>query len=498
MASVSFTFNGDYDANNTVVLGQDPFASLYNGTQSPHFVGGYAGFIFFIFNNTGNENDIAPSFTDPANPGDVRMTTQQYSVFADFSDNIAFVKLSGGDFGDILRSGLGNDTLNGGGGNDTFEGGLGRNVIDGGTGINTVSYEHYQESGSGLGVVVDLAGGFGNTIDSLSLTDLLSGIQNIRGSAYLDNLTGDNGANRIESGGGADQIQARAGDDRVVLNGAIVDFVDGGDDYDILVMESGAGAYIFDDGSIVGIEQVNLLDGVVADFSDLTTTFGLFRSASLGGGGVSLTTTGLADKIRAGLAEDTISAGGGDDTVLVLDGGSASIDGGAGTDRLLVQFGSHTFTDATLVDMEFLVVRSGASLDLGAMTASTGKITSTSVAGDGVTIIGTAGAEWIRLGAGGDEVTGGAGNDTLAGGAGDDTFHYEAAGFGRDQLFADLAMDHVDLAGLATSVDDLSFRTSFDGNDVLVSIRGLPDTDVIVLNNVTLADVQAANGFFLF
>jgi Ca2+-binding RTX toxin-like protein len=213
---------------------------------------------------------------------------------------------------------------------------------------------------------------------------------------------------------------------------------------------------------------------------------------------VSLTTTGQADKIRAGLGEDTISAGGGNDTMLVFDGGSATIDGGAGTDRLLVQSGSHAFTDATLTNVEFLVVRSGASLDLGAMTASTGKITSTSEAGDGADIVGTAGAEWIRFGAGGDSVTGGAGNDTLVGGAGEDTFRYEAAGFGRDQLFADLAADHVDLTGLANSVEDLSFRTSFDGNDVLVSIKGLAGTDLIVLNDVTFTDVLAADGFFLF
>jgi Ca2+-binding RTX toxin-like protein len=496
MASVSFTFNGDYDPNNTVVLGQNPFASDYNGTASPHFLGGYAGGVHFVFNNTGNENDISASFTDTAVPGDNRITGQQYSVFADFSDNTAFVKLSGGDFGDVLLTGSGDDTLSGGGGDDTLEGGFGINRIDGGTGVNTASYQRYHPTSSGVGVIINLEQDYGISNNELSVIDHLLNIQNIRGSTYLDSIEGDNGANRIEGGGGLDYLLGLGGDDRIIIKGA-PGLVDGGADYDVLILESGAGAYDLS-WQIGNIEQVNLLDGVAGDLSRLAAMPSLFRSVSLAGGGVSLTTGGQADKIRVGLGEDTISAGSGDDTILVLDGGSATINGGDGTDRLLVQSGSHAFTDETLIDVEFLVVRSGASLDLGAMTSSTGKITSTSVAGDGATIIGTAGAEWIRLGAGGDEVTGGAGNDTLGGGAGDDTFHYGAAGFGRDQLFADLAADHVDLAGLATSVDDLSFRTSFDGNDVLVSINGLASTDVIVLNDVTLADVQAANGFFLF
>jgi Ca2+-binding RTX toxin-like protein len=271
MASVSFTFNGDYDPDNTVVLGQDPFTSFYNGTQSPHFLGGYAGFIFFIFNNTGSENDISPSFTDPANPGDARLTTQQYSVSADFSDNIAFVKLSGGDFGDVLRAGSGDDTLSGGGGDDILEGGLGFNQINGGTGINTVSYEHYQDSDSGQGVYVNLDQGFGVSLLVGRLGDQLSNIQNIHGSALFDQLLGNGLDNVIKGGGGADVLYGFGGNDRLILKGSSGATAHGGDDYDILILESGAGPYTFLANQITDIEQVNLRDGVSADLNQLNS-----------------------------------------------------------------------------------------------------------------------------------------------------------------------------------------------------------------------------------
>jgi Ca2+-binding RTX toxin-like protein len=449
------------------------------------------------------------TYTDPSTQylsgildsnGTFQLSGTTSSFYIDISDNNANGQIYGGSFGDLIRSGAGNDTLNGGGGNDTLEGGFGNNTIDGGTGINTLSYEHYQDNLLGFGVNVDLSLGTGVSFLGGNLSDQFSNIQNVRGSALFDLIIGSNLANRIEGGGGPDALYGSGGNDHLILKGgASGAYINGGADYDILVLESGAGPYGFFDGQFAELEQVNLRDGVVADFSQVLTTPGLFRSVSIADGGVSLTTTGQADKIRAGLGEDTFSAGGGNDTILVFDGGSATIDGGAGTDRLLIQSGSHAFTDATLVNIESIVVRSGASLDLGAMTASAGKITSTSVAGDGVTIVGTAGAEWIRLGAGGDVVTGGAGNDTLVGGAGEDTFRYESAGFGRDQLFADLATDHVDLAGVAASLDDLSFRTSLNGLDVIVSIQGLANTDAIVLNDVTIEDVRAAaDGFFLF
>jgi Ca2+-binding RTX toxin-like protein len=489
MSTIRYTVGGNYDVNSSEDAVYD--RAVVDGPQTR----------YEVYVSDTDTTVYIDEFSDAVvlRQGGSMLAGASNGVFLDFSDHSSQGYLEGGSFGDLIRTGSGNDDLNGGAGNDTLEGGLGSNTINGDTGINTVSYEHYQEDLPGYGVYVRLDQGFGVSLFSGRINDQLSNVQNIHGSAFFDQLFGNGLDNLIEGGGGPDALYGLGGNDRLILKGGSgAAAADGGDDYDILILESGAGPYTFVPSQIFNIEQVNVRDGVSADFSQLTSTPGLFRSVSLTGGGVSLTTAGQADKIRAGLGNDTISAGSGDDTILVLDGGSATIDGGAGTDRLLVQSGSHAFTDATLMNMEFLVVRSGASLDLGAMTASTGKITSTSVAGDGVTIIGTAGAEWIRLGAGGDEVTGGAGNDTLAGGAGDDTFHYEAAGFGRDQLFADLATDHVDLAGLATSVDDLSFRTSFDGNDVLVSIRGLPDTDVIVLNDVTLADVQAANGFFLF
>jgi VCBS repeat-containing protein len=103
-----------------------------------------------------------------------------------------------GDAGDdILLGGGGKDTLDGGADDDILEGGAGADVLTGGTGTDTASY-----AGSGQGVTVDLAAGTASGGDAQG--DTFSSIENLRGSAFGDTLSGDSGDNVLEGGAGSD------------------------------------------------------------------------------------------------------------------------------------------------------------------------------------------------------------------------------------------------------------------------------------------------------
>ncbi|QDO96735.1 hypothetical protein FNB15_05335 [Ferrovibrio terrae] len=161
---------------------------------------------------------------DPATSGQIRMAL----VGADLSVNVtgslyawgaqlepgavagtytptasaAVTASSAGD--DILDGGAGNDTLIGGAGNDTLIGGAGADVLTGGIGTDTASY-----SGSSSGVTVNLATGTSSGGDAAG--DVLSGIENVTGSAFADTLTGGAGANQLSGGAGNDTLLGDGG-----------------------------------------------------------------------------------------------------------------------------------------------------------------------------------------------------------------------------------------------------------------------------------------------
>ena len=96
------------------------------------------------------------------------------------------------------------DTLTGDGNNNVLEGGPGNDTLDGGGGVDTASYEHAPG-----GVTVDLTiSGPQNTFQAG--TDTLTNIENLRGSAFNDTLTG-NGSSVLEGGLGADHLIGQSG-----------------------------------------------------------------------------------------------------------------------------------------------------------------------------------------------------------------------------------------------------------------------------------------------
>jgi Ca2+-binding RTX toxin-like protein len=109
------------------------------------------------------------------------------------SDTLTSIEnLIGSAYADKLTGNAGANSLGGGAGNDTLDGGAGS---DSTTGV-TVSL--------GLPTAQSTRG---------SGTDLLSGIENLTGSAYSDTLTGDSRTNILTGGRGKDILTGHGGDD---------------------------------------------------------------------------------------------------------------------------------------------------------------------------------------------------------------------------------------------------------------------------------------------
>jgi Ca2+-binding RTX toxin-like protein len=104
----------------------------------------------------------------------------------------------------------GGDTLNGGDGNDYLVGAAGADTFIGGNGSDTVSY-YFATSG----VTASLAAPANNTGEAAG--DTYSGVENILGSAYNDDLLGNSSANLLQGGNGNDTLTGGIGSD--ILSG---------------------------------------------------------------------------------------------------------------------------------------------------------------------------------------------------------------------------------------------------------------------------------------
>ncbi|MDZ5641836.1 hypothetical protein [Enterobacter sp. A103] len=120
--------------------------------------------------------------------------------------------ITGSAGNDTLAGDMHDNRLYGMNGNDILEGGAGGDFLDGGSGNDTVSYEH---SVGAVRVDLSQTDSAGTVLpDGGDATgDMLSGIENLRGSSGEDALTGDAGPNEIEGGGGADTLNGGAGFD---------------------------------------------------------------------------------------------------------------------------------------------------------------------------------------------------------------------------------------------------------------------------------------------
>ena len=139
---------------------------------------------------------------------------------SEFSENITEgCDIEGTSGDDPALTGTGADeVICGFDGEDVIDGGGGEDVILGGAGDDEVDY-----SAAAAEVVVDLLTGFSNGGGAGS--DLLTGIEDVKGSDFDDEITGDDLANVLKGRDGKDTLITKDGKDK--LRGG-----DGGDDLD--------------------------------------------------------------------------------------------------------------------------------------------------------------------------------------------------------------------------------------------------------------------------
>jgi Ca2+-binding RTX toxin-like protein len=408
--------------------------------------------------------------------------------------------------------------LYGGSGNDTLDGGPGADTLMGGLGTDTADY-----SLSAAGVTVNLLTGVGSGGDAQG--DMLTGIENIIGSAHDDVLAGDGGANVFAGGSGNDVYFVDNIGDQVNENaGAGLDTIYSTTHFrlpanvETLVLQGGADLQAYGNGlsnSVYGNAGSNLLDG------------GAGADAMFGGAGNDVyfvDNAGDAVIENAGEGADAVFSsahfrlsanvetlvmqgsadlqgyGNASANVIYGNGGNNLIDGGAGADIMLGGAGS----DAYFVDDPGDTVVENANEGNDTVFSSAHFRLAPNV--ETLVLQGSADLQ----GYGNDlanALFGNSGNNLLDGGAGADTM---TGGVGNDTYFVDNAADRVnEIAGqgtdvvlavvscrLATSVEALVLQGSGDidgtGNDTANNLYGNSGNNM--LDGGFGADMLVGNG----
>ena len=384
--------------------------------------------------------------------GAYRITVTELDLPADIEGSPNADKLFGTDQGEVIAGMDGNDSLYGMGGDDELDGGAGDDLLVGGPGADmlkggpgggdTASYVH-----SPAGVTINLRAGVASGGNAEGDT-LGEDIENVQGSMYDDDLTGDKEENSLWGLGGNDDLNGDRGDD-TLSGGSGDDDLDGGAGDDVLEGGMGADELTGGDGddtasyagSMMGItvrlharqamggdaEGDTWGDTVTVEYElpDEDGKAQLFEETVPDI--VHLTGSAMADILAGDSRANTIMGMGGDDKLYGgPGGGDDKLNGGRGDDML---FGGH----------------------------------------------------------GRDTLSGGAGDDMLNGGAGDDTFY---GGAGSDMIYADNADSTIN--GWLSPEDATATATALGITDDTTTANVNEATDEVARDPMTVDTVSFA------
>jgi Ca2+-binding RTX toxin-like protein len=236
---------------------------------------------------------------------------------------VSIENITGTQFDDIMTGDIANNTFLGGTGIDTLSGGLGIDILDGGFGDDVLtggagadqinggagSHDRASYAGSNLGVTVNLTTGINS--GGHALDDILVSVEDLFGSSFGDQFTGDLHANKLEGRDSADVLDGQGGGD----------ILDGGTGFDTASYQS----------STSGV-QIDLLAGTATGGQAAGDTLVSIENLTGSNSADSLTGNTIANVLRGGGGIDTLSGGAGSDT---LEGGTGNdiMDGGLGADR---------------------------------------------------------------------------------------------------------------------------------------------------------------------
>jgi Ca2+-binding RTX toxin-like protein len=420
-----------------------------------------------------------------------------------------------GGFGDDSLSGLdGNDILQGGDGDDQLSGGLGADKLEGGAGVDTATYVG---SDGGTGVTINLASTTG-AVGGEAAGDTFFSVENVIGTHFNDNITGNSGDNIIKGNRGNDNLTGGLGADVLVgddgndtltgnvhddnlAGGAGSDVLSGGGDRDVLAGGDGNDILRGDGTSgnesggniLVNFSFENTGDAAndVAQPWGLTTTdLPGWKSNSdrpvqltTSSAGVTPTEGSKALHLDDGtgnveISQEVKDLAAGETLSLLLSSAARTATASGGFEvlwngQVVLSFASGTATMTTrsksLVAVEgtnILTLRGTGAVDgLGAII-------------DNVRLSRTQGAaDTLSGGAGVDRLEGGGGRDTLVGGDGNDNSLEVVAGSTYGGLFGGVGDDVLDGGAGDDSLDGGAGADKFifragSGNDSVVTGTG--------------------------
>lgn len=224
-------FGGDGDAGGDTLVGGGGDDALYGGdggTDSDHLFGGEGNDFLngglsgddLLYGGLGNDTlaggTASFEFSAAGVTADLTAERAEPNGLGEGLDRLSQVEgLIGSDHDDVftgdetfgtLRGRGGDDTISGRGGADRIDGGPGSDTLDGGDGIDRITFRD-----SPSGVVASMQDGRAEGAG----TDALTGFEQMEGSFFDDELTGDDGPNFIEGSHGANTVFGLGGDDDI-------------------------------------------------------------------------------------------------------------------------------------------------------------------------------------------------------------------------------------------------------------------------------------------
>jgi Ca2+-binding RTX toxin-like protein len=471
--------------------------------------------------------------------------------------------INGGSGDDDIRAGDGNDTINAGLGNfDRVDGGNGSDllIIDysasvsgtpmgAGYSLSGYAYANNPNSYSGSFSVYNPSNGQSHQVSFNNIERLqIEGSQfndNLVGTLIDDIINGNNGddvidareGNDIISGGlGNDDIRAGDGNDTINAGLGNFDRVDGGNGNDLLLIDYSTSVNV---STAPGAPGISLSSYAAANGPDsYSGSYSIYTSNSSQSNQVNfnnierfqiegsqlndyLISTIASDIINGnngddvidaregndiisgGLGNDDIRAGDGNDTINAGLGNSDRVDGGNGSDLLIVDYSAIASASGSpglnLSGYSYGNVSSGYSGSYSVYNPSTGQshqvnfnnIERFQIEGSQFNdyLMGTLADDIINSGAGSDTLIGGQGNDALNlgsdtnsdivqynNGDGTDTIYQFVRGVGGDQLsFSGINYIDVSIVGTTTQLrmgDGIQNNAGFSTGALLVTISG--------------------------
>jgi Ca2+-binding RTX toxin-like protein len=255
------------------------------------------------------------------NPSDITAARFNFSSFRNLEGSIKDDVLEGDLQNNILRGLSGDDTIFGQSGNDLLIGGEGKDSLYGGdNGVDPLRALSDSLEGGGdtaiyseakVGVTVDLViGGSRGEADG----DQFFNIENLLGSAYGDNLTGDAGNNDIDPGlsyGEIDTVDGGGGDiDRLTVNYSLNDYGTSG-------VVGGFSRLELNSGSLLRNDNTDPILRDQVNFTNIERLYiiGTSQNDQLFGGYYA-----EGDIFFTGTGDDTIDGGAGADQIYADDG----------------------------------------------------------------------------------------------------------------------------------------------------------------------------------